>query len=305
MGSDAEAKQTRVIRTAEASLARGQSTCGTLAGGVELPAQGRGFERAPGKRSEHAWGHALVVESLKRSAAAVPARVPDQRIRFGDLSRAGGGAIPGHLSHQHGLDVDVFWPLRHVSSGEPFPSLLIPLEPSGRGYDYGNLARADDDVAVVLDAAAMWAFLDVLLQSEEPAVARLLLAEHLRTLLLEESERLPWLSRPVVERFAEVTCQPAAPPHDDHVHIRFFCPLRDLREGCQDPAPFYAWRVAQLREAGLPSRPAKRRRCGKTSTTSMTEARRAAGPLHDDVKAFLDRRRAWVKPPTTGRPYCR
>ena len=288
----------------KASVARGQSTCGRLENGIELPARGIGFERAPGKRSEHAFGHALVVGALKRAAAAASSRVADQRIRFGDLSREGGGVVPGHLSHQHGLDVDVFWPLRHAGSRAPFPSLLIPLDAAGSGHDYGDLACPDDDIPVVLDAAALWAFLEPLLGAKEPAVARLLLAEHLRTLLLAEAARLPWLAPKAVERFREVTCQPLAPPHDDHVHIRFFCPMADIRNGCEDPAPIYTWRARHLEGVGLPQRASKRRRCGKTATVSMAQARRAAGEIHVDVERFLDRRRTWSRPPKTGRPYC-
>lgn len=118
------AKRPRTPRIAwRHSTARGRPHGGTLVDGVRLPAEGRTFfswdpvlERSPG-RSWRRYGTDRLVRTLlrvlKRYAAAHP-RAP--RVAVGDLSRPHGGdfgpeyGLPGHVSHQNGLDVDVYYP---------------------------------------------------------------------------------------------------------------------------------------------------------------------------------------------------
>jgi hypothetical protein len=38
---------------------------------------------------------------------------------------------------------------------------------------------------------------------------------------------------------------------------------------------------------------------------SIAQARAEAGPMHEDVVAFLDRREGWAKRPHPGRRWCR
>ena len=110
----------------------------------------------------------------------------------------------------------------------------------------------------------------------------------------------------LVERFSNVTCQPRF-PHDDHMHIRFFCSLDDIDAGCEDTPPVYPWHLQYLtshertvRSPSPPSSPAK--------VTSLEAAEKKAkkryGPLHPEVVAFLKRRRVWARKPHPGRPYC-
>jgi murein endopeptidase len=98
---------------------------GRLVAGVQLPAEGRTFftwdpvrRRSP-NREWRRWGSdrlvRVLLQVLTDFAAAHP-RAP--RIGVGDLSRPRGGdfgpryGLPGHVSHQNGLDVDVYYPRR-------------------------------------------------------------------------------------------------------------------------------------------------------------------------------------------------
>ena len=243
------------------------------------------------------------------AAAGVPLTVSD-------LSREGGGEISRHASHRSGRDVDVLFYLRR-ESGEPFvPAKAIPLDPDGRGTDYGDLADPADDVPVELDAARTWSFVAALLADEPVAVQRIFVVEHLRRRLLAEARRVD-APAAVIQRFSEVTCQPGF-PHDDHMHIRVFCSAEDIAAGCVDAPPIYPWRTAALASAGAVAttagsgddeaprrKPAAEGPARKPDIKTIAQARAEAGPMHEDVIAFLDRRQAWVKRPHPGRRWCR
>jgi Penicillin-insensitive murein endopeptidase len=105
------------------SVAIGSVSAGRLVRGVLLPASGRDWftwdpilERSPG-RSWRRWGTDLLVRKLlkvireyRRSNPSAP------RVTVGDLSRPRGGdfgprfGLPGHVSHQNGLDADIYYP---------------------------------------------------------------------------------------------------------------------------------------------------------------------------------------------------
>lgn len=105
------------------SRSLGLPSAGRLAGGVQLPAQGRRFftwdpllkvqPDRPGRR----WANARLVRLLLRLIRAYANDHPEApRLGIGDLSRPGGGDFgprfgwPGHVSHQNGLDADVYYP---------------------------------------------------------------------------------------------------------------------------------------------------------------------------------------------------
>jgi murein endopeptidase len=100
------------------SLATGVHTAGRLVRGVQLPAEGNLYftwdpllRRAP-NRAWRRWGTdrlvrtvLRVLEDFRRAHPAAP------RVGVGDLSRPSGGPFgPKHVSHQNGLDVDLYYP---------------------------------------------------------------------------------------------------------------------------------------------------------------------------------------------------
>lgn len=107
------------------STAIGLPHAGQLVDGVQLPPEGRAFftwdpieKRQPNRRWRR-WGtHVLVrtVLDVARDFARENRGAP--RIAIGDLSRPRGGDFGpqfgsiGHASHQNGLDVDIYYPLR-------------------------------------------------------------------------------------------------------------------------------------------------------------------------------------------------
>ena len=297
---------------ASRSTSIGSVTAGRLEGGVPLPLAAAGVLFSPAKDPGSRFGTVELVGGLVRAASAVERASPGAVLTVSDLSREAGGEIPRHASHRSGRDVDVLFYLRR-ESGEPFvPSKMIPLDPEGRGTDYGDLADPADDVPVVLDAARTWSFVAALLADEAVAVQRIFVVEHLRSRLLDEARRVEAPAE-VIDRFAEITCQPGF-PHDDHMHVRVFCSAEDVAAGCADGAPIYPWRKQALAAAGVEpvvagddedEGPRKQGPRPKPDIKSIAQARAEAGPMHEDVVAFLDRRQAWVKRPHPGRRWCR
>lgn len=114
------------------SIAVGLPWNGRLVRGVRLPSEGAHFftwdpvlKRSP-DRPWRRYGTDRLVRVLLRVvdeyAGAHPAA---PRVGVGDLSRPRGGDFglrygwPGHVSHQNGLDVDVYYPRRDRSEGAP------------------------------------------------------------------------------------------------------------------------------------------------------------------------------------------
>jgi murein endopeptidase len=111
-----------VIRWRE-SVATGWPSGGRLLRGVQFPAEGRRFftwdpldhiSPSPGWRRNGTDGLVRIVLRVVREYAAAHPGAP--RVGIGDLSRPHGGSFgpewggPGHVSHQNGLDVDIYYP---------------------------------------------------------------------------------------------------------------------------------------------------------------------------------------------------
>ena len=107
------------------SRALGRPWEGRLVRGVQLPAEGRHFftwdpilRRSPNRAWRRFATDRLVRVLLRIAAAHRRANPGAPRLAIGDLSRAHGGdfgrryGLPGHVSHENGLDADVYYPRR-------------------------------------------------------------------------------------------------------------------------------------------------------------------------------------------------
>jgi protein MpaA len=102
------------------SASLGSPWAGALRGAVELPAAGAHYftwdpllHRRP-DRAWRRWGSDRLVATVLRVVDAYAAAHPHAPpVGIGDLSRPFGGPFgPRHVSHQNGLDVDVYYPRR-------------------------------------------------------------------------------------------------------------------------------------------------------------------------------------------------
>jgi penicillin-insensitive murein endopeptidase len=287
------------------STSMGSPTNGRLEGGVALPLTGTGYRHNDRRSRDARFGTVEVVRSIVRAAAVVDRELPGGQLVVNDLGLPSGGPISHHGSHRAGRDADILFYL-HDDQGQPIASVGAPIDPDGIGFDYKDLALPEDDVRVHFDAPRTWRFVQALLEEPDSQVQRIFVVEHLRTRLLAEAEQ-SHAPAALVARFAELTCQPSY-PHDDHLHVRWYCSVEDLTLGCQDAAPLYPWRLAQLEAAGVePVLAQKTRSEEPAAVVTQADAERAvlAAKPHADVLAFLKRRKSWEKQPHPGRPWCR
>jgi penicillin-insensitive murein endopeptidase len=275
---------------------------GSLRGGVPLPLAASGLRFNP-KRNPHArYATVEVVRAMVDAGARVERELGGLPVTINDLSYADGGPLPHHRSHQSGRDVDVFF-YQLGPDGKPIESVGAFFDPSGAGVDFRDLGDPSDDIPLTFDVARTWLFLEALIEDEEAQLQQIFVAEHLRALLLEHAraQRIP---ATVIQRFEEMTCQPGY-PHDDHLHLRFFCAPEDVAKGCRDSAPMYPWHRERLEQAGVEPRPlAPKRPTAHAKIVTPDEARESAGPMDAQVEHWLDRRKQWMDKPHPGRPYC-
>jgi penicillin-insensitive murein endopeptidase len=188
--------------TAGPSRAIGFYSHGCLAGGVALPVDGIGYEAIRLGRGR-VFGHQDLIDFIRElGSASQAAGLP--RFRVGDVAQARGGPLPyGHLSHQTGLDADIWFTFdagpRPPPQDRDFPELGSVLDKAGRidPHRFGTaqirllrLAAADERVDRIFVNPAIKRAL-----CENPAGGSAWL------------HRLsPWWG------------------HDDHFHVRLRCP---------------------------------------------------------------------------------
>ncbi|MGE0792360.1 MAG: penicillin-insensitive murein endopeptidase [Sandaracinaceae bacterium] len=176
--------------------------------------------------SGHEWGTRELVDLLTRSASRLYRAAPGPRVLVGALSRASGGRVPPHSSHQSGRDADVGLFLTDEQHAAVEPDRFVALgEDSGCG--------ADRERTYCLDAARTFRFLVTLIEDETVEVQWVLIAADLRELILAAGRRAD-VEPSVLERVATITeLRGGSASHRSHLHVRIVCPEND-RPRCRD-----------------------------------------------------------------------
>lgn len=191
----------------------GGTSLGCIAGAVQLPSEGPGWQAVRVSRNRH-WGHPVLIEWVRGFAGEAQRRgFPD--LWIGDLAQPRGGPMTyGHASHQTGIDVDIWLdlsakPRLPAAAREDIrvTSLVLPDE---TGVDP---ARFTDRHAALIRLAA-----------ERPGVDRLLVNHAIKRELCRRHRGEAWLRRVRPWR-----------GHDSHMHIRLRCPAGQAE--CLDIAP--------------------------------------------------------------------
>ncbi len=236
------------------SLARGYCNGGHLHDGVRLPRVGDGYLIPPvWQHRGNNWGTDELVAIVVRAARRIHAESPEGTLYVGDLSPQQGGASQWHRSHQTGRDVDlIFYALDEQGQ---------PARPPGNMYRYGEdgwTLRIGKAPRLQFDVARNWLLVRALLEDPVVDVQHLFISAPLRQLLLDHAERAGE-PKELVERARLVMQQPVdALPHDDHLHLRIFCPVSDRALGCRDRGPLrwfkktYKYLTARKLVATLP-----------------------------------------------------
>lgn len=196
---------------------------GCADGLVQLPETGPGWQAMRLSRNRN-WGHPEMIDYLEDLAAAAQG-FGWQGIYVGDISQPRGGPSPsGHLSHQTGLDADVWYNapaslhLTRAQREDLAPTIL-------RTADQRRLTAAwTPQHALLLRAAA-----------SDPRVDRIFVAAAIKIELCRTATPAdtPWLQR----------IRPLY-GHHDHFHVRLRCPAGSRHCETQSPT------VAELSHGG-------------------------------------------------------
>lgn len=228
----------------------GSPTEGRLVGGAHL-------EETPYLRilpvyagGDVRWGLEPLVAMIDRAGRAVRHQFPDAILLVGQLSRAGGGDIDRHRSHESGRDADIGFFLRGAADKQLLPSHFVRVGTDGASTGWPG---------AYFDDAKNWALVAAMVSDPQAHVSHLFVAAPLRARLLSYAEKV---GAPISVRMraAEAMQQPrGALPHDDHFHVRIACPIH--MAGCVEN-PSVRPNPSAGRLGGPPLRPAASSRRG-------------------------------------------
>jgi len=215
------------------AVAFGPNNDGVLIAGARLPLQGEGYHvPATWAQRGNLYGSDELVTAIVRVGRQVKNHT-GRSLGVADLSPPGGGKSRWHGSHQNGLDVDLLFFMRDFQ-GRSVPSDSMPHFDED-GLETGNAAAAAGRRQ--FDTAANWAVVRALLGESTIAVQHIFVSDPLRQSMLAYA-RLSGEPFALIEHAAAVMKQPGdSAPHDDHFHVRIFCPESDRALGCRDRAP--------------------------------------------------------------------
>lgn len=229
-------------------LSFGSHAQGALLGAVALPEQGNGYLIHPDwqKRGRN-FAIEELVNGLTRSFAKVQQSWPGSAAYVGDLSLRRGGSASLHRSHASGRDVDIFFYATDVG-GRPLLGLpaMLRFAADGRAVGWspgGTQGRIQEPLPDArFDERRTWAFVAALLSEPSVEVQWIFMHKALAELCLREAERVG-ADASLLARAREILRQPSdSQPHDDHMHVRVYCPSRQRMLGCVDKGPRRWWK---------------------------------------------------------------
>lgn len=216
------------------SYSIGTASRGYLVNGRAVPSGDPAISvRARTLRKRAQFGTDELVEALARAATHVAQRWPGSHLYVGDLSYASGGDIPGHASHASGRDVDLVFYMRDEAGRMADSPQMLPIGGNGK-------ARWGEP-RLVFDLPRNWALVEALLRDPHVQVQYILIADHLKALLLGQAEQVA-ADETVIRRAHRVLRQPRdSSIHEEHFHVRVYCALAERVEGCVDYGRVHPW----------------------------------------------------------------
>jgi len=186
-----------------AANAIGSYARGCLAGGVMLPPTGPNWQAMRLSRNRN-WGHPNLVNFVKRLASKAP-QVGWPGLLVGDMAQPRGGPmLTGHISHQIGLDADIWL--------TPMPARELTRVEREEMMATNVVAEDWNDINPMIWTPQHLGLLKIV--AGDPEVQRVLVNPAIKKALCREAGReRGWLSkiRPVFG-------------HNYHFHVRLHCP---------------------------------------------------------------------------------
>lgn len=200
------------------AMAIGYYPRGCLQGGVALPVNGPTWQVMRISRNRM-WGHPNLVRFLERFAPAAAKATGWHGILIGDMAQPRGGPLPfGHLSHQIGLDVDVWF--------MPMPNHTLSADEREKTSAI-NLVSADwKHINTKTWTPQHYDFIRV--AAEQPGVERVLVNAAIKQEMcrMQGAKHPEWMDK-VRPWYG----------HHDHIHVRLACPPDSPSCRKQPPVP--------------------------------------------------------------------
>ncbi|MGH6665433.1 MAG: penicillin-insensitive murein endopeptidase, partial [Pseudolabrys sp.] len=200
------------------AVAIGYYPRGCLQGGVELPVDGPNWQVMRLSRNRN-WGHPELIHFLQKFAPLAAKATGWKGILIGDMAQPRGGPLPfGHLSHQIGLDVDIWFmpePDHELSKKEREDISAINVVAADK-LNINPKVWTPQHAAFIKTAAEQ-------LQVERVLVNAAIKKELCR---IEDKRHDAWMSK-VRPWYG----------HDDHIHVRLKCPADSPNCRKQPPVP--------------------------------------------------------------------
>lgn len=216
----------------------GTTTKGYVVQADALEVEGDGWRILVRQRARDLrYGSQEIIDMIRHAGRAVRTQYPTSTVLVGNIGRHHGGGIPYSVSHNNGRDADIAF-LATDPEGRPvdLPDLLL-FNDQGVSQTYDGYYR--------FDVERNWALVRALLESSAGEVQYLFISNGLKNLLMSwaRENRQP---ADIIARADAVLRQPGVQaPHDDHLHLRIFCPEEDILTGCQDFGAMHAWAPAR------------------------------------------------------------
>jgi len=214
------------------SVSYGSTSAGHLRNAVELPVLGDGY-RIPEPWASRGlrYGTEELVGTIVRAGRRLAVEDAAAVLYVADLSPRRGGPSAWHRSHQAGRDADLNF-LALDDAGAPITPSTVMLP-----FHDGVTAPGPDGKVRHFDVDRNWLLVRALLEDPASEVQWLFISEPLKARLLAHAREL---GEPleVLARAEAILQQPGdSLPHDDHLHLRIYCPASDRSLGCRDRGP--------------------------------------------------------------------
>jgi penicillin-insensitive murein endopeptidase len=206
------------------SICYGTTSKGKIEGSVQLPREGTNFSSYSdaGVTLGRTYVHAKVAEVVAIAYRELAKSHPDVRFVYGETGWKSGGSFKPHRTHQNGLSVDFFVPVRDAAGRSvPLPTNItnkfgydIEFDAKGKFGEYTIDFEAIAEHLYQLDQAAK--------KLNAPIKIVILDPPYLPKLFATKRGEYAKANIKFMERKAWVR-------HDDHYHIDFAVPCKPLK----------------------------------------------------------------------------
>jgi penicillin-insensitive murein endopeptidase len=199
------------------SVSAGTPANGSLKNGVSFASHGTGFvtHSALGHFLGRQYVHSAVHDAVVAAFASLHASEPGRTFVLGETGLKAGGRFRPHRTHQNGLSVDIFMPVRD-EAGRHVPMPTAPWNKFGYSLEFDAGGRGERGLAIDFESLA-----NLLIEVERQARGRGLALDRI-IVAPEYVERVLSTRAAGIRELAPLFMRrPAWVRHDEHVHIGF------------------------------------------------------------------------------------